>query len=44
MILYVKLNKLSCIRNYQNLRKFNEQTYPMVQTVPDSITKHKHTL
>ena len=43
MILYIKLNKLSCIRNYQNPRKFNKQTYPMVQTVTDN-TKHRHDL
>ena len=27
------------IENYQNPRKFNEQTYPMVQTVTDNTIK-----
>ena len=33
MIMYIKLHKLSWIRNYQNPQKLNEQTYPTVQTV-----------
>ena len=40
--MYIKLHKLSWIRNYQNPQKFNEQTYPTVQIVTDNTIKHKH--
>ena len=44
MIMYIKLYKLSWIRNYQNPQKFNEQTYSIEQIVTDNTIKHRHTL
>ena len=44
MITYIKLHKLSWLRNYQNPQKFNEETYLTVQIVTDNTIKHRHTL